>query len=168
MGCCYSHPKKSESKPYYYYKSADDLAEFTHPGCPQCAKVLLTINFKHQGKTYTIATTHFTWALPQDADKVQKRELNKLLQILESLNHFILAGDLNSPQTTNTFKNLNQKYTYHIPSNIKTSIDQKLHRKQGLQLVVDHLFTKGEYSLENIKLKSGLSDHKAIIAKLSR
>jgi hypothetical protein len=49
-----------------------------------------------------------------------------------------------------------------------TTIDQYLHRKPGIQLVVDGLFSTPEYEVAHVKVKSGISDHMAVIATVSR
>ncbi len=131
-------------------------------------RVVLWTTVTKDQKDYTIATTHFTWAMPRDADQAQAPYLSKLLKILKSIPGFVLCGDFNAPRGQKTFDSLSSIYTDNIPQNITTTIDPKIHRKKNLKLVVDGLFTTPHYQAKNIKIQCGLSDHCAVIADIHK
>ena len=66
------------------------------------------------------------------------------------------------------FARIAKKYKDNIPPHYVTSLDRKLHRAGHLELMVDGLFSTSEYLLDHVELRSGVSDHCAIIAELSR
>lgn len=160
-----THLPSSPPKHQHYKKSRSQLPFIGYQSDLENRLVLWT-TLKKDRQNFTIATTHFTWAMPNDADKNQAPSLKKLLKILKTIPEFILCGDFNAPRGQKTFDCLATHYQDNIPLHITTTIDPQLHRKKNLKLVVDGLFTTPHYSTKNVKIQSGLSDHCAIIANI--
>lgn len=139
------------------------MKDLKHP-----RSLLTTTLSTKNGEIYTFANTHFTWALPHDADIAQWPDYLRLQKILDKLPSFVLAGDLNADRTSLVYKELSSRYLDHLPRDLKTTLDPVLFRKPELKLVVDHLFSTPDYKMSNVQVLTGLSDHcgiKALIAK---
>ncbi len=92
-----------------------------------------------------------------------------MLKILTKIPELILCGDFNSPRGGGgIYDRLATQYRDHIPAHITTTIDGQLHRAGPLQFVVDGLFSSPEYLVNQVQVVGGLSDHMAIVAKLSK
>ena len=128
--------------------------------------VLLWVTVHKNKIPFTIANTHFTWAMPDQADQIQKEDLKELLAILKTIPQFVLCGDFNAPRGQRTFDNLASFYQDNIPPEITTTIDSQFHKAGPLQLVVDGLFSTLHYLVKNVKVQSGLSDHYAIVSNI--
>ncbi|KKP69822.1 hypothetical protein A2X44_05115 [candidate division CPR3 bacterium GWF2_35_18] len=131
-----------------------------------CNRILAWGNVKKEGKEQTIATTHFTWSSKGNTTVIQRRSFNKLNKILDKVGDCVLCGDFNAPRGGEIFTALSKRFTDNIPVQVKTTVDENLHRKKGLQVVVDGLFTSSNYKAENVKIIGGVSDHKAIVATI--
>ena len=123
---------------------------------------------KNDSQKYQIATTHFTWAGQGGTNAAQRRDIKQLKQELDQLGEFVLVGDFNNPRGEEIYNQLAEWYTDEIPQEITTTIDGQFHRAGNLQLVVDGLFTTDHYQAKNVEVLGGVSDHKAISAKISK
>ncbi|MBI3633328.1 MAG: endonuclease/exonuclease/phosphatase family protein [Candidatus Vogelbacteria bacterium] len=94
----------------------------------------------------------------------QLETVELLIGELDKLGEFVLCGDMNAPRGKEAFSRLASRYKDNIPAQYQTSIDQNLHKSKGLQLMVDGLFTTPKYSVSQVRLADGLSDHMAVIA----
>lgn len=119
-------------------------------------------------KTYKYITTHLPATRKGESSPYQLEVLDLLLKELNSFSEFVLCGDMNAPRGKETFSRLESKYKDNIPKEYKTSIDQKLHRAKGLQLMVDGLFTTPKYKTSKVRLVDGISDHMAIVAEIEK
>jgi len=153
----------SSIKHKHYYQAPGKLPFVGYKTSLENRLVLWTTITKNN-QDFTIATTHFTWAMPEKADQAQASELSKLLKILKTIPEFILCGDFNAPRGQKTFNALASIYKDNIPQSTTTTIDPNIHRKKGLKLVVDGLFTTPHYQAKKVKVHCGVSDHCAIIA----
>ena len=133
-----------------------------------CNRILVWATFGKGKQDFKIATTHFTWSAKGNTTVNQRRSFNKLNKILDRLGECVLCGDFNAPRGGEIFTALSKKFADNIPSDIQTTVDENLHRKKGLQVVVDGLFTSSIYKAENVKVVGGVSDHKAIVANIDR
>ncbi len=131
--------------------------------------VLIWVDIQNSnGKSMRVATTHFTWTPDGSSTKYQLEDMQKLINVLDTkLGHFILTGDLNAPRGSESFSKLAEKYIDNIPEKYDSSLDPNLHRVRGLKHMVDGLFSTKEYTISNVSLEEGASDHKAVIATIS-
>jgi hypothetical protein len=96
------------------------------------------------------------------------------MQILGTMGEFVLGGDFNAPRGGEMFSVLSSAYTDNIPLQYKTSLDLTLHRaarERGPQLgdkMVDGLFSTPAYSVSDVRLVDGVSDHMAVVATISK
>lgn len=134
-----------------------------------CNRVLIFGTFAKNKKKYNIATTHFTWTPDGNPTKQQKEDFGELMRKINPLNQqIILCGDFNAPRGGEIYDTLAKKFTDNVPKNIKSTIDEELHEVKGLQYVVDSIFTGKHYSAKDVKVISGVSDHKAIKAMICK
>ncbi len=131
-------------------------------------KLLLSAEISYNGVAYTFANTHFTWSNDGAVTDRQRESLKKLLEILNTLPEFVLAGDFNAPRGREIFTAIAEKYRDNIPLNYLTSIDKNLHRAGDLGLMVDGLFSTPEYEITDVKLSDGVSDHMAVTALIAK
>jgi len=157
-----------EFKSFYYAGSPDALPEFKDDYHNSDCRVLVALEFPGEENTFTIATTHFTWSEGGNITAMQRDHLQKLISVLDNYPSLILTGDFNAPRGREIWSNLAERYRDNIPPDIQTTIDQHLHRKPGIQLVVDGIFSTPEYEVANVEVKAGVSDHMAVIATVSR
>ena len=123
---------------------------------------------KKEGVLFRIATTHFTWTPDGQADDDQRRDIKELLRVLEPEGEFVLCGDFNAPRGGEIFGMLARKYTDNVPLRYTTSIDGSLHRDGPLPFMVDGIFSTPGYNVSEVQLVSGVSDHCALVAQVSK
>lgn len=149
----------------YTYRNDTDKVPVYLPGNPNSVRKELL--FATLANGFTIATTHFTWAPNGKVTSFQLVDIIKLKQAIKELGEIIFTADLNSPRPNQIYTQINNILKDNIPQNVDTTLDPKLHRnKTGVKLVVDYLFTSKSYLVTEIALITGISDHKAIIAKI--
>ena len=154
----------NQSQHQYYSHQPSLVPKYTGSGTYNHVLLWVTV---HKNKIpFTIANTHFTWAMPKQADQIQKKDLKKLLAILKTIPQFVLCGDFNAPRGQKTFGTLASLYQDNIPSRITTTIDPQLHKAGPLPLVVDGLFSTPHYLVKNVKVQCDLSDHCAIVSNI--
>src|SRR3989344_3677090 len=144
------------------------LQEVFEKDFPAINKVLLSMVIIKYNNRFTLGTTHFTLSEDGKADENQRRDLEKLLTILNDFEELILCGDFNAPRGEEIFSKISSRYKDNIPLEYETSLDSNLHRAKGLKLMIDGLFTTPHYQAGNVRLIEGVSDHCAITAKISR
>lgn len=150
---------------FYQYESAEESL-FPSKGKPDtCARAILWADIQKENRVYTVATTHFTWAPDENPTPVQLEALAKLQKILQRIPKLVLTGDFNAKRGYPIFDSLARELKDNIPNTVSTTIDQELHRKKGLQLVIDGLFTRG-HTARNVRVVSGVSDHCAIVGEI--
>ncbi len=88
--------------------------------------------------------------------------------LLDAEEGFVLCGDFNAPRGGEIFSELAARYRDNIPAQYTTSIDASLHRAGDLQLMVDGIFTTPEYQASSVLLHSGVSDHYAVTADITK
>ncbi|OGG53465.1 hypothetical protein A3H16_01920 [Candidatus Kaiserbacteria bacterium RIFCSPLOWO2_12_FULL_53_8] len=138
------------------------------------ALVMVETDNEKGGDVFRIMTTHFTWTPDGSPSDAQRRDMKKLLHVLETLGEFVLAGDFNAPRGGEIFSMLAQKYKDNVPPHYVTSLDQKLHRAVKLRpheivdKMVDGIFSTPSYTVSDVEMVSGLSDHCALVATVSK
>lgn len=127
------------------------------------------LDIQEGGEVYRIVTTHFTWSPGGSVTDLQRDHLRKLLTTIEPLGEIILCGDFNAPRGKEIFDTLASTYQDNIPGDVQTTMDNALHRNSNLDpLVVDVLFSSPSYAVADVRVVSGVSDHCAIVASVSR
>jgi endonuclease/exonuclease/phosphatase family metal-dependent hydrolase len=118
---------------------------------------------------FRVITTHFTWTAEGRPTAEQDRDLDRMLRVLEPFPEYVLCGDFNAPRGGPVFARLAERLTDNIPADVKTTIDHELHVRGTMPpYVVDGLFTTPEYTAGDVRVISGVSDHCAVLARISR
>lgn len=144
-------------------------------------RAIVSADIEHEGELMRIATTHFTWSPRGEATDLQRANAQKLLEASRTLGEHVLCGDFNAPRRApeghigEIFSIFAKEYKDNIPEHYLTSIDLELHRasRQGkaheiADKMVDMLFATPAYKASNVQLISGVSDHCAIFAEISK
>jgi len=148
---------------HFIYFGHGNAPRFKEPNSLERALVWGII--EKEGKRYTIATTHFTWADDGGVNEEQRRDVQQLLKLLQQ-RELVLCGDFNAPRGREIFKTLNLHLKDNIPPEIKTTLDPRLHKAGPLPYVVDYVWSTPRYMVSNVKVVSGVSDHMAILAEI--
>jgi len=148
----------------HYYLGTESIVVSNDPN--QFSRVVGVMKVIKDKKEFTIATTHFTWSPKGRANDLQRKSLQDLLKDLKPYPEHILCGDFNAPKGKEIFISLAKKYKDNIPKSVDSTLDPLLHRVKGLKYVVDYVFSTKAYKVTDVKVVEGISDHKAIIAKI--
>lgn len=154
----------------YYVDPSSDDATIVERRPNQRDRILLVVELQRGGRTYRVLTTHFIWTPDGGVNELQQSTFVAFSTVLDRYDDeqgVLLTGDFNAPRGLEIFDALSRRYTDNIPKDVTTTIDQKLHRKNGLMYVVDGLFTTPNYSVSDVEVIDGVSDHKAIVAKIT-
>ncbi len=142
--------------------------------------VLLTAEVEKDGDIFKIATTHFPVSVGGKTSDFQRQDLARLLPLLEKEGELVLAGDFNAPRGGEIFSAIAGKYKDNIPLECVMSLDVNLHRAGRERLennakeigmkgfMVDGIFSTPGYEVSNVEMHSGLSDHLAFTADISK
>lgn len=132
-------------------------------------------DIEKEGERYRIATTHFPVSKHGEVDEYQKAAFKGLLPVLETCESFILTGDFNAPRGGEIFSALAARYTDNVPKQYETSIDTTLHRAvcagkkdEIIDKMVDGLFSTDGYTVSEVEMICGVSDHCALVATISK
>ncbi|MEK7133450.1 MAG: hypothetical protein AAB804_00070 [Patescibacteria group bacterium] len=129
---------------------------------------LLWCDIEKDGTIFRIATTHFRWTPDGQADDGQRRDLKELLHAMEGVGECVLTGDFNAPRGREIFGMLAEKYKDNVPTHYISSLDPERHRVDNLQLMVDGVFSTPSYSVSDVEMICGISDHCALVANVSK
>lgn len=162
------------SRAVHYYAGSAESAQTDSP--KECATnhPLLSCDIEHDGASFRVITTHFTWSPRGEATDEQRRNMANMLKLLEQFDAFVLTGDFNAPRGGEIFSALSSRYKDNIPPHYKTSLDATLHyagKKRPNELadkMVDGLFTTPAYVASDVELVFGFSDHAAIVGNITR
>lgn len=129
------------------------------------------------GRSYQIGSTHFTWTeYGESASELQKNDMHTLLTRSADEPPHILCGDFNIPRHHNAlYEELTGRYTDNVPEHYASSLDKTLHRlgstagKEHLftSFMVDYLFSQAPYTVSDVRLVFGVSDHAAVVGNIS-
>ena len=132
----------------------------------------------HDSVEYHLATTHIMITPDGLPTEHQTQGVKKLMTQVVTEKPHVLCGDFNIPRGFNPlYEELTKVYTDMIPKEYSSSLDQNLHRLGKTQnlnapifdiYMVDYLFSKPEYTVSNVRLQFGVSDHAAIVATISK
>ena len=137
-------------------------------------RMIARMDVEKDGTTYRIGTTHFTWTPDGSADDIQRRDVQSMLKELSNLGEIVLCGDFNAPRGGEIFAQIEARYKDNIPLEYKTSLDVNLHRSGKTKAheladkMVDGIFSTPTYAVSNVELISGVSDHCAIVATVTK
>lgn len=167
----FSKNKIINSSIEYYLKPTEELLSDITGETPMskahCSLISVEVEFGKQ--IYNIITTHFPLHSPgSEVSDFQRECFKKMGSILNLKKDFILAGDTNCPRGTELFDTLARKYKDNIPRDTVTTIDANIHRAGFLPYVIDCMFTTPQYTVTNIKLVDGVSDHMAVVAEIQK
>jgi len=115
---------------------------------------------------YVIGTTHFTYTPDGEPDKEQESCLERMLQLTSQYDNLLLCGDFNIPRPNKLYKRLQEEFTDNISQRYDSSLDSQLHRVKGLKNMVDYMWSRGGYKVEDVYFMEGVSDHCAVIASV--
>lgn len=149
-----------------YAGSPDDFTYRWHDTCNR-AVIGCTVT-PEDGKTYSVATTHFTWSNEGLNTDVQYTDWKSLLSVLSPHEELVLCGDMNVPRGTPLATLMTKSFRDCIPAVYDTSLDPVLHRAGQLKRMVDYLLLRGALQCESIELVKGVSDHMGIVAHVTR
>ncbi|MEI6478223.1 MAG: endonuclease/exonuclease/phosphatase family protein [bacterium] len=171
VGLLSHYPLSGFKSTLYDTFAADYMGEYaphkkTMTRRPLCH--LLSARIQQNGVTYSVATTHFTWAPDGKVTDEQRVNLKSLSVLLDGFPELILCGDFNAVRGTEIFDALATRYTDNIPAEATTTLDGNLHRAGPLPYVVDGMFTSKEYVATSVRVVDGVSDHCAIVAEIER
>ena len=131
-------------------------------------RALLVCDVEKEGTPFRIATTHFTWTPDGSASDLQREHMAALLKKLEAAGELVFSGDFNAPRGGEMFSTLAAKYKDNVPHLYTSSIDPVLHRAGPLSLMVDGLFSTPAYTVSDVRMECGVSDHCALVATVSK
>ena len=149
----------------YIYNNLIEIPKRSHPNRTRRIVLQTTIT---KDEVYTIATTHFTWSPGGTVIEEQLRDAQQLIDHLNDTPELILCGDFNAPRPNAVYQLFTKRFHDNIPQDVRTTLDQHLHKVSGLQYVVDYLFTTPAYSVKEIKIVDGVSDHMALVAQIEK
>lgn len=138
--------------------------------------MLLVTEIEVEGSVYKIGTTHFPVTPKGLPDEVQRKCIKILLDILRQQGEIVFCGDFNAPRGGEIFAALALEYKDNVPPHYATSLDTTLHRA-GAEILatdalalglpghmVDSVFSTPGYTVSDLTMEAGVSDHKALIA----
>lgn len=151
----------------YTYSGNSDSIPIYQKGNPNSSSRKLA--FVSIADEYNIATTHFTWAPDGEVNNEQLRDIQLLIDKAKLIGECVLVGDFNAPRPNAIYQVLTTHFTDEIPGNISSSLDPDLHRIGGSkELLVDYIFSTPKYKVTDTRFVAGVSDHKAVIAQVTR
>lgn len=160
------------NKSFYIVGDEDEIPKHIHQASLTQRNTinlpLLCLNIKNSlSEIFSISTFHFTWTPEGVSTEYQKQDVVDLIRVLDTqVKDFVLMGDSNCPRGFESFDMLAKEYKDNIPVEYDTSIDGNLHRVKGLKQMVDVCFSTSDYDVKNVRLVSGVSDHKAVVAEI--
>lgn len=150
------------------YSADPRIRIFAEPNDPR--RLLVAAEITHLGKRYRIATTHFTWSEEGRISDEQVADFHRLQRALADYPDYVLCGDFNAPRGRDMFAHFTDQLGLidHLPPHITSTIDGNLHRAGDLNLAVDTVFATPHYRVSQVQVIEGVSDHKAIVARIDR
>lgn len=175
----YSRNKIIQANTFYYSHTLSSVPIFDKDDIPNSVLPgVIIADIECAGKTFSIATTHFTWT-PEGSHPCteQKEDMGIFLTHIEKLPPHVICGDFNIPRNINSlYPELTKHYTDTIPLQYSSSLDKTLHRlgndsdKERIftSFMVDYIFTQPPYIATDVTLEFGVSDHAGLIANISQ
>jgi hypothetical protein len=152
----------------YYVGSKEDVHEMIEDDASSYNRTVLWQTVEKDSEQFTFAHTHFTWSNHGQPTDEQRRDYQKMQNILDRIPEFVLCGDMNSPRGTEIFDRMAQKYKDNVPAKYTSTIDPELHRQKDLELMIDGIFSTPEYEVTQVERHCGVSDHCGLSGVVSR
>ena len=152
---------------YWYDGNPIPLAPSSTDVITPGRRPLIVCDIKKAGVRFRIATTHFVWTPDGTANDAQRIAVQRMFKLLDPLGDLVLCGDLNAPRGREIFQRIEERYRDNIPAHYTTSLDGTLHRAGPLERMVDGLFSTTRYSVKDVRLVFGVSDHAAVVGKIA-
>ena len=162
-------PIKAQSVRYYVGRpdtvpDSDDNDPLTYNASN---RMVVLCDIEKEGQLFRVGTTHFTWTPDGEPTDGQRSDMRALIALFDDAEELILTGDFNVSRGGELFGALAQRYKDNVPPHYTTSIDGNLHRKGQLNRMVDGIFSTPSYIVSDVEMISGVSDHCALVAKIS-
>jgi endonuclease/exonuclease/phosphatase family metal-dependent hydrolase len=157
-----------------YYAGDGKNIEHEAPKYIPAQRGFVAVDVEKEGTVYRIVNTHFTWTPDGKLSDEQRRDIAELFRMLAAFEEFVLVGDFNAPRGGEIFGMLAQRYKDNVPTKYETSLDILLHRvgktnpQELASKMVDGIFSTPGYSVSEVKMISGVSDHCAIVATIAK
>jgi endonuclease/exonuclease/phosphatase family metal-dependent hydrolase len=150
------------------YSEDPRIRTFAAPNDPR--RLIVAAEIEHHGEAYLVATTHFTWSEEGRISDEQVADFARMQRVLARYADYVLCGDFNAPRGREMFALFTDQLGLidHLPSHITSTIDGTFHRAGDLNLAVDTVFASPHYQVSEVHVIDGVSDHKAIVAKIDR
>ena len=149
---------------YTYAGSPDHIPLYKHGKPNSRRREIFFVDLSNQ---FRVATTHFTWAPEGSLTDEQRRDITTLLQKAKFMGECLFIGDFNFPRPNEIYQQMLNIFRDNIPSFYKSSLDPNIHPEgKKLQILIDYLFSTPSYQVKGVELIEGISDHKAIIARV--
>ena len=131
-------------------------------------RAVLYADVEKEDTTFRVGTVHFTWSPDGKPNDEQRRDLTKLMGIIDELDELVLVGDFNAPRGGEIFSKLATRMKDNVPPIYESSIDPDLHRKKGLIHMVDGIFSTPAYAVSDVRMVCALSDHCSLSGTITR
>jgi exonuclease III len=129
---------------------------------------LASADIEKDGEVFHIANTHLPATHRAEITAYQREAMQGLVELLKKEGEFVLVGDFNASRGEEIFGMLAAQYKDNIPPEITTSIDGTIHRAGQLPYMVDGIFSTPGYIVKNVQGHTGISDHWAFTAEISK
>ena len=151
-----------------YYSDDPRIRIFDAPN--DLRRMVVMTELQHEGRFYRFGTTHFTWSMAGATTEEQLADFARLKRVLLPYSDYVLCGDFNAPRGGELFARFTDELGLidHLPPNVTTTIDPQFHYAGALELAVDTIFSTPEYSVTDVQVLEGISDHKGILARVAR
>lgn len=160
----------AQSEVLIYAGDDDFIPQFAlSPGMDSSVRRgLLVAELDREGERFRFVTTKFTWTPESKITLGQRVDFGRMIELLDRFDHLVLAGDFNTPRGGYLFDELALRYKDNIPLNVTTTLDPILHQSNGVEVVVDGLFTTQHYLARDVEIVCGLSDHCAVVGRIQK
>ena len=131
-------------------------------------RLVLSAGVEKDGVRFNISTTHFTWVPDGKSDDYQRRDVERMISMLQDEGEIVLCGDFNAPRGGEIQKRIEEVYRDNVPEHWISTIDPHLHRIRGLKAVVDGVFSSPSFQVTYMRCRYGISDHGLISCKVTK
>ncbi len=152
-----------------YYADDPRIRIFKERNDPH--RLVVMTEIEHEGRFYRIGTTHLHLVHERRSHRRPARRFRPAqtsaaaipaLCSVRRLQRAARQGNIRESSPTN-WASLD-----HLPADVTSTLDPKLHRAGTLELAVDTIFSTPEYRVTGVQVFEGLSDHKGILARIER
>jgi endonuclease/exonuclease/phosphatase family metal-dependent hydrolase len=130
--------------------------------------VFARAQIKKDNKIFHVGTAHLPVTERGSVTEYQREALQGFLSVLENEKEIVFVGDFNAPRGGEIFSAIAAKYTDNVPQEYLSSLDPKLHRAGPIDRMVDGIFSTPHYSVSDVRMESGVSDHCALVATVTK